>query len=736
MSSFDDSEPAVVEPEQVRANAANPAEISITSEAWGQVARGAALFALLGMALAVTFQLLFGSDWSTGFLQKNKIEMSHRLKLIAQVGAAGGIFATVPVILVLLRKTRRIFLPELIETWAWFLSPLILLPAPLVVMNHSVWTERHKDLLPLILFGGMLAEFFFSKSLTHVPVHASRLWAYLCGTRESATVEPASNKGKTIVRWFDGKAALLTVVIAALAYGAFMSFYTVRWHQKLGTAIFDLGINNNLLYGGLHGHFNESAIIFPEDPAKYLANHIKWGIYAFLPIYALVPRAETLLVIQSISLGLGAIPLYLFCKDRVAPWWAASIALCYLGYYPMHGANFYEMKLVPTAAAVVLMSVWGIDTKRYFLGGIFFFWALIMREDMPIPLAMVGGVFLLSGRRPYAGLIMSVSALSWFIFVRFHLMNEAGSWWFPNMYRDLWAAPERGFQSVVKTLVSNPAFTLKHIFVEKKFWYMMHLLVPLMFIPVRRWYGWAALLPGAVLTLLVTDYAPPLMFSFQYVMHWAPYLFLAAPVVLASYLSLPGGRTRAQAMLIAMCLMSLGLSYNYGAFAKRDRSLQSGYHRITFGFSDEERQRYRDLKALLKTIPASATVGATEHAGAHLSSRDKFYTLRRGSHGVTYIVARKKELSLDKTRRTIYQALNIEGYGVAGRFGEFVVLKKGAPQDKNEALIAEWGLHKASKKKSRSRRSSAHDDDEQQDGENDNQTSNEDSENSANSPLE
>src|SRR5690606_10179611 len=265
------------------------------------------------------------------------------------------------------------------------------------------------------------------------------------------------------------------------AYGAFMSFYTVRWHQKLGTAIFDLGINNNLLYGGLHGHFNESAIIFPEDPAKYLANHIKWGIYAFLPIYALVPRAETLLVIQSISLGLGAIPLYLFCKDRVAPWWAAAIALCYLAYYPMHGAYFYERKLVPTAAAVVLMSVWGIDTKRYLLGGIVFFWALIMREDMPMPLAMVGGVFLLSGRRPYAGLVMSVSALSWFIFVRFHLMNEVGSWWFPNMYRDLWAAPERGFQSVVKTLVSNPAFTLKHIFVEKKFWYMMHLLVPLMF---------------------------------------------------------------------------------------------------------------------------------------------------------------------------------------------------------------------------------------------------------------
>lgn len=710
MSSFDDSEPQVVEHEQVHVEepglAASHVAHEVTQEAWGQAARGTALFALLGMAIAVTVRLLLGRGWSYEFLSKNEIAMSDRLMLIAQMTVAGGLFASVPVVCVLIQRTRRTFSPEVIEKWAWFLSPLILLPAPLVIMTHELWTERHKDLLPIIVFGGILAEFFFSKSLTHIPPQASRLWAYLWETSSKrALIERVPSKSQMLLRWFDGKGALLTVVLAALAYGVFMSFFTVRWHHKLGTAIFDLGINNNILYGGLHGHFNESSVLFPDDPAKYLANHVKWGIYAFLPIYALIPRAETLLVIQSVSLGLGAIPLYLFCKDRVPPWWAAAIALCYLAYYPLHGANFYEMKLVPTAAAVVLLSVWLIDTKRYIVGGIFFFWAMIMREDMPVPLAMIGGVFLLSGRRPYAGLIMTVVATSWFIFLRFRFMNDVGSWWFPNMYKDLWAAPERGFQGVVKTLLSNPAFTLKHIFVEKKFWYLMHLLAPLMFIPVRRWYGWAALLPGAVLTLLVTDYAPPLMFSFQYVMHWAPYLFLAAAVVLASYLSLPGGRARAQAMLVAMCLVTLGLSYNYGAFAMREKSFQSGYHRISFEFDDEERQRYHDLQALLKTIPASATLGATEHVGAHLSSRDRFFTLRRSSHDVTYIVARKKELSLDKTRRTLYTALTSEGYGVEGRFGEFAVLKKGAPADKNDDLIAEWGLKRGNTPKRRGRSS-------------------------------
>lgn len=721
MSSFDHAEAAPAQLSEPQDQLSRPPETSPKSHAkppiadasWGQAARASVLFALLGMALTVAARLGFGGNWVIGFLRDNTLPMPARIALIAQMVAVGVLFALVAVISMVLKRSRSLCRPELMEQWAWFLSPLILAPAPIVILQPRIWADHHKDLLPIILFGGILAEFFFTQAAKYVPEVVTRFVQAAMKVQPSETDEPASISGaapKRLAVFVEQHAALLVVILAAVLYSGFMSFFTVRWHHQLGTAIFDLGINNNLLYGGLYGHINESTVIFPDDPAKYLANHVKWGLYAFLPIYAVFPRPETLLIIQSIFIGLGAVPLYLFCRDRLPVWWAVALSLAYLSYYPLHGANFYEMKEPPVAAVIILFCIWAVDKQRYVLAAITFLWAMIMREDMPIPLAVAGGVFLLSGRRPFPGLIMAAVATTWFVFIRFRLMNDAGSWWFPNMYKDLWANPERGFQGVVKTLVSNPSFTLKHIFVERKFWYLMHLLVPIMFLPARRWYTWAAFIPGAILTLLVTDYPPPIMFSFQYVMYWAPYLFLATALVLHSKLRAPGGRAEARGALIAMCLTTIGLSYNYGAFAMRENSLQSGYKKISFEFDAEERKRYADLKALLRTIPSDATVAATEHVGAHLSSRVKFYTLRRESHGVTYIVARKKELSLDRTRRTIHRALKSGEYGVEARFGEFIVFKKGAPTTENDAVISEWRLNKgepSSKRRAAAQRNEA-----------------------------
>lgn len=492
---------------------------------WGSIARAICLFSLLGMALVVFARLSFGRSWVSDFLAQNRLSMTERMTFIYQMlggGLLGGLAA--PVLLFLKPPYRQS--AAACEQWAWFLSPLLLLPAIPVFGRHQVWFSKHEEFLPIVLFGALIFEVLVSKASENAP-QAFAKWLVDFFRDDFGTSE------SRVRRFLSQNGALLFVCGAALAYGAFMSFYAVRWHHKLGTAIFDLGINNNLMSGGLEGHFNESSVIFPDNPKMYVANHVKAGLYVFLPIYALFPRPETLLIIQSVFLGLGAIPLFLFVRRRLPELWAVTLTIAYLCYYPLHGANFYEMKEPPTAAVLVLACIWAIDTRRNILGGFCFAWALIMREDMPIPLAVVGACFLLSGERPRAGLIMATIATSWFVFLRFGVMNDAGSWWFPNMYEDLWAAPETGFQGVIKTLVSNPTYTLKHIFVEKKFWYLLHMLVPLAFLPTRRWWAFASFVPGAILTLLVTDYDPPITFSFQYVMHFAPYTFLASALVLA-----------------------------------------------------------------------------------------------------------------------------------------------------------------------------------------------------------
>ena len=51
---------------------------------------------------------------------------------------------------------------------------------------------------------------------------------------------------------------------------------------------------------------------------------------------------------------------------------------------------------------------------------------------------------------------------------------------------------------------TNPLYVISKLAVEKKVLYLMHLLIPIAFLPLRRWYLWLSLVPGGLLTLLVT----------------------------------------------------------------------------------------------------------------------------------------------------------------------------------------------------------------------------------------
>jgi uncharacterized membrane protein len=642
-----------------------------------QGARILVLATLLGAAIGLWTQLAFRSPWLDGFLLDNELEPGRRTRilLVMVLGMAVGGGGSLGVLQWWRRRGKPV--AEL-EGWMWFLSPLLVLPLGPILFRPKVWQGRHDSLLPVLVLVLLLFEQLAFRCLTHVP-RAVRAWWV-----EAIEQTPAKLRKH---------GPLAIVLVAAAAYAAFFIFYTLRWHYKLRTGNYDLSINNNLLYGGLHGNFLHSPLVFPKEPAKYLANHVKLGAYLFLPIYALAPRAETLFVIQSTLIGFGSVPLFLFARRHLSEWMAVLVVLAYLAYYPMHGASFSEFQAVPVAALFIFLVIWAVDARRHrWLAGALVV-ALLMREDVSVGLAVLGAFLLLTGYRPGPGLIIATVSAAYFLLLRFYVMDAAGSWWFPNMYKELWADGEKGFRSVIKTMLTNPVFTLQKLIVEKKVFYLLHLLVPIAFLPVRRWYLWAALIPGTFLTLLVTNYDPPITFSFHYVMHWAPYLFVASVVALAAIKNGPIlGPERYRAAAAAMVAGSLVLSYNYGAFARREGSFKAGFSKIEFFFTADEWDRYQQLLEITSIIPKDASLAATEKCGPHLSSRINMFTMRQGPQTADWIVGSARELKLSKTRPTLKEALETGRYGVVRRLGDFAVMKRGHSTEGNQALIDDWEL--------------------------------------------
>ena len=640
------------------------------------VARSLLLAGTIGAMAALAVNFAAASDWLVEFLKDNQLETDQRMSLVywALTGAGLGAVLTGAALLVALR--RRWSLHD-IERILWFSSPLILLPTLPLFLEFRAWHGRHLHLLGLVLLVAVTLEVLATRALRSVPERLARGYGWL---RER------------VPGMLRRHGPLAVVLCGALFYAVFMSFYTLRWHFKLQTHVFDLAINNNLMFGGLKGVFMESPVVFANDPQRYLAAHAKYGCYLFLPIYALYPKAETLIVLQSTLLGFGALPLFAFARRHISAWAAAGLALAYLCYYPMHGANFYEVKWVPVASFFLLSVIWAADAKRWVLLGIAFTWTLLLREDMPIALAVVGVFLLLTGHRPRAGLTMALVATAWFFFIRFFVMEQAGSWWFPKMYKKLWAPGEPGFGSVIKTLLSNPPFVFDTILKQSKVVYLLHLLVPIVFLPARRWYLWAAFIPGFILTLMTTSYKPPTMFSFQYVMYWTPFVFVAAALAISALQRTEAGLARARGAVAAVLFASAVLTYNYGAFTARPKTLKSGYSTINFEFTEKERERYANLQELMKLIPPDASVAATERVGAHLSSRKVMHSMRSGPHGADYIVAWSRQLNLSKTKPRFRRVLERGEYGVVERIGDLALLQRGHDTSGNAKLMKDWRL--------------------------------------------
>src|SRR4051812_2808835 len=364
---------------------------------WGIGSRVLALSALLGSALLVWTQFAFRSRWIADFLENNKLESAdQRTGLVA--GFVGGLALGGAVgagVLAFLWNKRRSW--QIAEQWAWFVSPLIALPIMPIVFRYKPWQNRHQALLIVVLFGALVVETLLVRSFAAVPESVRAWWASL----SEQLPPPLRRQGPRGI-----------VIAGALGYALFMSFYFVRWHYKLRTHNFDLSINNNLIYGGLHGKFLESTVVFPSEPGKYLANHAKFGTYLFLPIYALWPRPETLLVLQSFLLGASALPLYSFARRHVSEWMAVAIVVSFLCYYPMHSANFSEFQNVPIAAFFLFLLVWAAETRRWVVCGLATATALLLREDIPIGVAVIGGFLLLTGHRSKPGLVIVIVALT------------------------------------------------------------------------------------------------------------------------------------------------------------------------------------------------------------------------------------------------------------------------------------------------------------------------------------
>jgi uncharacterized membrane protein len=618
---------------------------------------------------------LSGYDRVLEHVTSNAMDNSARDTLLVAMAGSGALTVLLGAVFLAVRRFSDAAVTSLLRA-ARIVSPLLVV-FPLPVLFDYRWTQRNEWAFVLAagLFGLSL-ERTLRLSFGSIDWSGLRDW-YARSVRRHPVLHSATPP------------LLLALMVSFAA--TYLGYFTIVNHYRLGTASWDLAIFDNLMWNLIRGSW------FAASPdlgrtGSHIQFHANFLFYLYTPFYALYQRAETLLVIQAVSVSMAAIPLYLVAKRRIGNAWAALvIAYAYLIHAPMHGPVFYDFHDATLAPFWISWVIYFYESerKRWLIAS--WICAMLLREDVSAALS-AGCLFQLTqGKRARWALIGGILSAVYFVVTKFVIMPLHRTWSDANsftwMFQGLIPPGETGFKGVLRTVGSNPIFTFNSLLEQDKLTYIIKMMGPVLVLPFRHPRTWILFIPSAMFTVLSWGYKPLYQTFFQYTSTYTAYIFFAACVAISWWRQRDaalGERTfKVPAAVLAILATATVYSYSHGAMLQRE-SFIGGFRQIRFEISKEDRRRHRDLYELIKLIPRTASVAATEMEAPHVSNRKYCFTLRFAYEDADYLLMSLDEARSGTTNQVLKNAIATGKYGYVTRRGNFLLWKRGGDQSRND----------------------------------------------------
>lgn len=210
-------------------------------------------------------------------------------------------------------------------------------------------------------------------------------------------------------------------------------------------------------------------------------DHTSFLLPVLAPLYWLAPSPATLLIVQSLALALGALPVFLIARDRLGDERLACAAgVAYLLHPAVAWTALDEFHPDSFEVPLLLFAFHCAMRSRWWAFAVLVTALLLTKEDVAL-LTFALGVYVAVRHHRRVGLAVSVVSAAWFALTTFVLLpafNGVGT-------LDSWRVPFGGVRGLAKATVERP-------------WEVAALLVG----PSRRSYVAALLVPVALLPLL------------------------------------------------------------------------------------------------------------------------------------------------------------------------------------------------------------------------------------------
>jgi uncharacterized membrane protein len=404
---------------------------------------------------------------------------------------------------------------------------------------------------------------------------------------------------------------LAPVLAMAAAYALFMSVLTVGRHNAFGTNAFDLGIHAQSLYTiARHGY--PLVTLYGPEAVNQFSDHFAPIFYLLTPIYVLFGDARALLVVQSLALAAGVVPVYLLARRKLATHaLALALAASYLLFPALHGVNNFDFHEIALVVPLLLWSLYCLETGRFRLFGLFLALAMFTKEEVALTGVAIGLYILFVRRQPRRGALVALASAAYFALVVGVIMPALGGGADVGRFDGLEVDGFSGFAGVAMTVVTNPFYTFDYALLDPdKLFFLAQLLLPVLGIPLLAGVGpWIVAVPGLA-TLLLSSYRAQYLLDTHYSSIVIPSIFFLAVLGLARVEK----RRPAVALPVAAALVMASLLMNW-QFGWLGGKLFDGIPRPT--------ERDRVLASFVQQIPPDASVSTLSKLVPHLASREQ-----------------------------------------------------------------------------------------------------------------
>ena len=153
------------------------------------------------------------------------------------------------------------------------------------------------------------------------------------------------------------RCGLLIVTALMLVYSAYFSALSIQRHNTFRTYASDMGQMDQAMWNTLHGNWLQDTRAPGGENEPRLTDHVE-PIFLVVPLVFLVYSGiESLFVLQSVVIALGALPVFWIAQRRLKSQWAAlAFAAMYLLIPALQAANLAEFHAITFAPAPLLFA--------------------------------------------------------------------------------------------------------------------------------------------------------------------------------------------------------------------------------------------------------------------------------------------------------------------------------------------------------------------------------------------